>query len=105
MAGLTDTLEEVELVDDGMGDDKSVDEELPKRPLGDDVDWGTGLLIDIVGEAKIELEELKLWPGEVLVDVGSNVAAFGVGVVEEESLDKRLDVICVDDVFAVADEL
>ncbi|KXH30039.1 hypothetical protein CSIM01_00753 [Colletotrichum simmondsii] len=91
VAGLTDTLEEVEPVDDGMGDDKSVDKELPKRPLEDDVDWETGLLIDGVGEAKIELEELELWPAEVLVDVGSNVAAFGVGVVEEESLDKRLD--------------
>ncbi|KAK1475817.1 hypothetical protein CTAM01_15634 [Colletotrichum tamarilloi] len=104
VAGSTDTLEEVEPVDDGMGDDKSVDEKLPKRPLEDDVGWETGLLIDDVEEANIELEELELWPAEVLLDVESNVAAFEVGVVEEESLNKRLDAICVDDMFAVADK-
>ncbi|UQC83501.1 uncharacterized protein CLUP02_08996 [Colletotrichum lupini] len=89
---------------DEAGLEESVDEELPKRPLEDDVGWETGLLIDDVEEAKTELEELELWPAEVLLDVESNVAAFEVGVVEEESLNKRPDAICVDDMFAVADK-
>lgn len=41
----------------------------------------------------------------MLVDVGSNVAAFTVELAEEESLDEKLDEVCVNDVIAAVDEI